>query len=380
MKRVKVLHLITELDTGGAQKALFRLLSHFDRERFAPHVACLYNGDKAVAQEIRQLDVPVTDLNMMAQWRLDALWRLYRLLCRERPVILHAWMFHANLLARGVGRLAGVPLILTSRRNVQIGTPMRERLKRLTASWDTRSIAVCELARQVEIERAGAPPDKVVTIYNGIDVKRFLPLLSGERTVACQTLNIPADAPLLGTVGRLHPQKGLPDLLIGFQSIKGTYPAAHLLIVGDGECRADLERQAQQLGIAGAVTFAGLRDDVPQLLALLDVFVLTSLWEGLPNAVLEAMGAGLPVVATAVGGTPEAVVNGETGLLVPPRDPDALAQAINNLLHMPDLRRKMGQAGRERVAQYFSVECMVKRTEELYQKLLVEKGVELRGG
>jgi glycosyltransferase involved in cell wall biosynthesis len=373
--RISILHLITELDTGGAQKALARLLARLDRERFAPHVACLYNGDRAVAQEIRQLGIPVTDLGMTAQWRLDALWRLYRLLRREQPVILHAWMFHANLLARTVGRLAGVPLILTSRRNVHIGPPVREHLKRLTASWDTRSIAVCELARQVEIERAGAAPDNVIVICNGIDAGRF-PILTPEaRTTARRHLGVPADVPVLGAVGRLHPQKGLPDLLSAFQVLKSPRPKAHLLIVGDGECRVDLGRQVQQRHLAGAVTFTGQRDDVPQLLALMDVFVLASHWEGLPNVVLEAMAAGLPVVATTVGGTPEVVVDGVTGFLVPPRDPEALADAILRLLRDPDLRRRMGEAGRARVAEHFSVEQMVGKTEALYEQLLKEEGL-----
>jgi glycosyltransferase involved in cell wall biosynthesis len=351
------------------------MLARLDRRRFDPRVACLYNGDKVVAQEIRQLDIPVIDLGMTAQWRLDALWRLYRLLRHEQPIILHAWVFHANLLARIIGRLARVPIIITSRRNVHIGPPLREHLKRLTASWDTHAIAVCDLARQAEIGRAGGSPDKVITIHNGIDVERFTSLSSIKQADARQTLNTPAEASLLGTVGRLHPQKGLPDLLTTFQRVKGTHPASHLLIVGEGECRTDLERRAQQLDVAGAVTFAGHRDDVPQLLALLDVFVLASHWEGLPNVILEAMAAGLPVVATRVGGVPEVVVDGVTGLLVPPRDPDALSEAILTLLQDPDLRQKMGQAGRERVREHFSVERMVQDTEALYQQLLSKKGI-----
>jgi glycosyltransferase involved in cell wall biosynthesis len=136
-----------------------------------------------------------------------------------------------------------------------------------------------------------------------------------------------------------------------------------------------MEAKAKAMQLSEDVIFTGIRQDVPNILGLLDVFVLPSLWEGLPIALLEAMAAGLPVVATAVGGTPEVVVEGETGFLVPPRDPEALAEAILRLLREPDLRRRMGEAGRKRVAEHFSVEQMVQKTEALYEHLLAEKGL-----
>jgi glycosyltransferase involved in cell wall biosynthesis len=173
VERTAVFHLITELDIGGAQLALLRLLASLDRDRFVPTVACLYNGDAAVAQRIRALGVPVTDLGMTARWRWDAFERLYRLLRHERPTILHTWMFHANLPGRVLGALARVPIIITSRRNENIGGVMREYLNRWTACLDDRVIAVCELARQAEIKRARVSPEHVVTVYNGVDVERF---------------------------------------------------------------------------------------------------------------------------------------------------------------------------------------------------------------
>jgi glycosyltransferase involved in cell wall biosynthesis len=137
----------------------------------------------------------------------------------------------------------------------------------------------------------------------------------------------------------------------------------------------ELEAKALSLGLADVVTFAGIRSDVPQILAALDVFVLPSLWEGMPNAILEAMAAGLPVVATAVGGTPEVVADGKTGLLVPSHNPAAMAEAMERLLRSPDLRHRMGQAGREQVLQHFTVERMVAQTQKLYQQLLAAKGL-----
>ena len=179
---------------------------------------------------------------------------------------------------------------------------------------------------------------------------------------------------MVGSLGRLHPQKGFSDLLTAFAQVRQRIPSVRLFVAGDGELRDDLEAQARSLGMAAVVTFAGVRADVSEVLAALDVFVLPSLWEGMPNAVLEAMASGLPVVATAVGGTPEVVVDGVTGLLVPPQDPGALAQAIGHLLRDPDLRRRMGRAGRRRVEEHFDVRETVRQVESLYETLLREKG------
>jgi sugar transferase (PEP-CTERM/EpsH1 system associated) len=370
-----ILYLITELGVGGAQTVLLRLLTGLDRDRFPPTVACLYNGDATVAQDLRALGIPVTDLGMTAKWRWDALWRFYRLLRRERPAILHTWMFHANFVGRIVGRLARVPIVVTSRRNVNIGGTLREFLNRWTARLGDRVIAVCEMARQAEIERARVSPDKVVTIYNGVDTNEFAALAARAAVRGRRAFGIPAGAPLVGAVGRLHRQKGFADLITALAQVREHLPAVWLLLVGDGDLRGDLEAHAQALGLSEVVAFAGLRTDIPEILAGLDLFALPSLWEGLPNVVLEAMAAGLPVAATAVGGTPEVVVDGITGILIPPQDPEVLAQAITRLLRDPGLRYRMGQAGRERVAQRFTVERMVEQTERLYERLLVEEEI-----
>ncbi len=375
MEKITILYFITELNIGGAERALARLLAHLDHDRFAPIVACLYGGDGPLADEIRGQSIPVVDLGMTAKWRWDALWRFYRLLRQERPAVLHTWMFHANVLGRVLGRMASVPIIITSRRNVNVGGSAREYINRWTARLGDRAIAVCKLARQVEIHRTGVSSEHVVTIYNGVDAGQF----SGPSPQAVAQIlkffRIPTDAPLVGSVGRFRPQKGYADLLMAMRHVREHVPTARLLLVGGGELHDDLAAKALSLGVDDIVTFAGMRGDVPEILGTLDVFVLPSLWEGMPNAVLEAMAAGLPVVATAVGGTPEAVVDGVTGLLVCPSDPAALAEAILHLLDNPDLRQQMGQAGRKRVLQHFSVERMVEQTQNLYDQLLVAKGL-----
>ncbi len=359
---VPILHLITELDTGGAQKALARLLSRLNRRRFAPAVACLYNGDKAVAREIRTLGIPVTDLGMTAKWRLDAFWRLYLLLRRQRPIILHTWMFHANIPGRVLGRLAGTPIIISSERTMGQESRWRYRLNRVTDPLTNHVICVSRQVADFVVREVGIPQQKVVVIPNGIDLQAFAHLPA--RRQARAALGLPPDKPIVGTVARLDPVKRLDILLQAAASLRDV----HAIIVGDGPERIRLEALSRQLGMYSRVHFAGEQEDVRPWLAAMDVFVLASDWEGMSNALLEAMATGLPTVATAVGGTPEVVIDGVTGSLVPPHEPAALARAIERLLADFDLRQRMGNAGRERVRKHFSVEEMVRATESLYEK------------
>ncbi|MCP4424407.1 MAG: glycosyltransferase [Chloroflexi bacterium] len=372
MRPIKILYLITELDVGGAQQALFRLLSGLDRQRFQPVVACFFNGRRQIGQQIQQLDIRVVDLGMQPKWRFDALWRLGRLICREKPKILHCWLFHANFLGRIVGWLKRVPIIITSRRNVEIGGAWRDYLIRWTTSLDMKVVAVCEAARQAEIERSRVAPDKVVTIYNGVNIELYN---VAARQAVRQEFGIGADALLLGVVGRLHAQKGHSYLFEALRDVRRHLPDVRLLIVGDGRLRSELEAIARQKRVEDAIIFTGSRRDIPELLSAMDLFALPSLWEGLPNAVLEAMAAGLPVVATAVGGAPELVVPGETGLLVPPGDAQALAQAIRLILEDSVLAQSMGSAGRQRVRSQFDIAVMQEKMVGLYGRLLQEKGL-----
>ncbi|MCB8951686.1 MAG: glycosyltransferase [Ardenticatenales bacterium] len=365
-------HLITDLESGGAQMALYRLVTRLDRELFTPRVVCLRGGDGPVGRKLRAAGVPVLDLRMTRKWRVDALALLYGRWRRERPVILHSWMFHATLIGRLVGRAAGIPILISARRNVNIGGPWRERLNRLTLPLDNAVIAVCETARAAEIAHGHVAPEKVTTIYNGVDLAEF-PRASAEAgTRLRRVMHVPAFSPLIGVVGRLHPQKGHTYLLQALPAILQAIPDAHFLMIGDGELRQALAQEARQLGVARQVHWLGHRDDVPALLAGLDLFVLPSLWEGMPNVVLEAMAAGLPVVATGVDGTREVIVDGETGMLVGAGEVPALAQAIIHLLQDRDRAAALGQAAHAAVAAHFTLQRTVQQTEELYRRLLGE--------
>lgn len=368
---IRIVHLITELDVGGAQQALLRLLANADRSRYDITVLTLYNGDKPLGKAIAALDIPVIDLGLDKPWRLYAVIRLYAELRRRQPAILHAWMFHANILGRLVGRAAGVPSIITSRRSVEVGGDRREWIKRLTQSLDDAVIAVSDVVAVAEVERAGAKQDKVITVHNGLDVAEFKAEASPTMR---EGLGLGADDLVVGTVGRLQPVKAHQSLLAMVAELAPRWPQLRLVIVGDGPLRSDLEQLVMTYNIRGHVHFTGTRRDVAAILPTFDLFVLPSRWEGLPNAVLEAMASARPVVATAVGGTPEVVVEGVTGLLVPVGDQAALNGAIERLLADKSRRTTMGEAGRKHVQDRFSVHFMVDKVQALYERLLRQQG------
>jgi sugar transferase (PEP-CTERM/EpsH1 system associated) len=365
---IPILHLIVELSIGGAQTALYNLLSHLDRQRYKPQVACLYNGDGAIAQKIQSIDVPVIDLGMKSKYRLDAFWRLYHMICIQHPTILHTWMFHANIPGRMIGHLAGVPRIITSERTMGQEGRVRRWLNHSTIRLADRVVCVSQGVANFAIETIRLPANKIVVIRNGIALEQFVNLPTQPEARA--NYHFPDGALIIGAIGRPRAVKGYPILVEAFVRLAQTHPSTHLVFVGDGPERPKLVEQARGAGLSDRVTFIADQPDVPGLLPALDILALPSLFEGMPNVVIEAMAAGLPVVATAVGGTPEVVIDGETGLLVPPSDPEALANALSKLLREPDLRQRMGQSGRQRAFEQFNILHTVQQTQALYESLI----------
>jgi glycosyltransferase involved in cell wall biosynthesis len=365
---VRVVHLITELSHGGSQSALLRLLQASDGSRFRPLVACWYGGDGAVAHELRAAGFRVVDLGMGSGSRLAPLLRLYRLLRQERPQILHTWMFHANVPGRIIGRLAGVPVIISSERTMGQEGRMRREANRLTAPLADRIICVSTPVATYAREQIGLPASRLVVIPNGVALEGRPQRDHDERT---------GDVVRMGYVGRLSPVKGVDLLLEAAARLAAdaTLPRWELRIIGAGDERPALEEAALTLGLGDRVRFLGPRSDIPAQLAELDLLVLPSRWEGMPNVALEAMAARLPVVATAVGGTPEVVVDGETGLLTPAEDVAALTAALRSLILDADGRAAMGAAGRRRVEEGFTLAHAVARTAALYEDLLQEQDV-----
>lgn len=343
---------------------LLRLLANSDRQRFQHQVVCLFNGDGAVARQITRLGIPVTDLGMSTRWRLDAFFRLFLLLRRVKPDILHTWMFHANVPGRVLGRSVGIPHIISSEHTLGVERRWRRALNRLTSPLADRIICISHSVADYAEKVIGLPASKLVVIPNGVDLAEFRDI--PPQNEARQALGLQEQAQWIGAVGRPRPVKGYPDLLEAFSRLAVSHPQARLLFVGDGPDRPQLQAQAQAAGLAARVVFYTDQAEIPQVMAALDLLAVPSLQEGLSLVALEAMAARRPVVATAVGGLPEVVLYNVTGLLVPPSQPDALALAIARLLDDADLRQRLGQAGWERVSAHYTLAQNVARTEALY--------------
>ncbi len=367
---IKVLYLITDLDVGGAERALAKLATRLDRSRFQVSVACL-TGRGELGKAIARDGVPVTYLDMRGKLDLSVVFRLRRLLDATACDILHTFLFHANVL----GRLATLlsfekPLVVASVRVAE-----RRRWHLWLESWTSgladRFLAVSEGVRTHMIERAGIPPHKISTLPNGVDASD----IPKRRVNIRAELSLPEDCPIVATVGRLTRQKGHRYLISAAARIVSSRPDVHFLIIGAGPLERALRRRAARLKIAANVHFLGWREDAWRIVAGADLFVLPSLWEGMPNALLEAMAAGVPVVATRVSGVSEIVANDKTGVLVPAEDDRVLAHAVYGLLMNPDRARLLAQAGREKTLRDFSIEATVSAHENLYAELVQKRQI-----
>jgi len=358
----RILYVITELDVGGAEKALVALATRLNRAAHRPEAACLA-GEGPLAAALADEGVPVHFLRARGWWDARALWRLRRLI--RKADIVHAFLYHANMAARLAAVGTRVAAVVCSARVAERSRPGRRRIECLTHRLVDAEVCVSAGVRDY-MARGGFPRRKLVVIPNGVDAAEF----AGRDTAFKSTLGLAPDQPLVTTIGRLHEQKGMDAFVRAAASVRRARPECRFLIVGSGPLEGRLRAMAKGLGLGEALTFLGHCDDVPAVLRATDVFVLASLWEGMPNVVLEAMAAGAPVVATRVEGTEDLVEHGATGLLVMPRDLPSLVSAVLRLLDEPEAARRLADAAQARVREHFTLDAMVRRHEELYARLL----------
>jgi sugar transferase (PEP-CTERM/EpsH1 system associated) len=361
--RTRVLHVLNTLQTGGAEYLVLNVAKTYDKSRFEMMV-CSMGGDGEIGDELRALGVPVFVLTR--RQGLDPLLvpRLLRLIRRERVKVVHTHNVAPWLYAGIAARLGGARVCHTEHSNLFPQQRALRRAERLLGKISKAVICDGEDVRRQLIEEQKLSPRNVVTIYNGVDTALYARPV--DRTAGRRALGLADDTPVVATVARLEPVKDQVMLLRAFERVGSELPEARLVLVGDGSVRGELEQQARRPGLAGRVLFLGRRADVAALLPLFDVFVLSSVSEGLPLTVLEAMAAGLPCVSTSVGAVPEAVVEGQTGLLVPTGDSDRMATALIRLLRDPGLRRQLGTAGQKRARAEFDLKSMTRRYEDLY--------------
>lgn len=351
--RISVAHVAAQLEMGGMEKLLVEFARHTDREVFDLHFVSLGARGK-LADDIEACGWKVTALNQSPGLRPGLVLKLARLFRRLGVDVVHTHNTKPFLYACPAARLARVSKVIHTRHGQRYGASRRDTIIfRLLTRLADRVVCVSHDSAKLSAAE-GIAPDKIRTVWNGIDSARF------------QYISPCADGPAV-MVSRLSPEKDVETLLRAVALAVRERPSFRLEIAGDGPCRPALERIARECNLEGCVRFLGEIRDVPALLARASLFVLPSLTEGVSLTLLEAMARGLPIVATRVGGNPEVVIEGETGVLVPAQDPSALARAMLQVQTDSEAARSMGWAGRCRVEQYFDIRRMVSQYEDLYR-------------
>ncbi|MEN3284946.1 MAG: hypothetical protein V7607_6086 [Solirubrobacteraceae bacterium] len=374
--RLGVVALVDRLVHGGAERLAADIATRLDPERFAstlcvsrwsdPGHAASPEAPERLRAAAEAAGVRFLGLRRSGRWDLAA-WRpLVRLLRSGEVQVLHGHMFGSNVWAVVLGRLTGVPVVIAHEHSWAFtGDRPRQLVDRHVIGRGSDVLVACsreDRRRMIEVE--GIPADRVLVVPNGI-----VGLLPTPGRDVRHELGIAADAPVVGSVGALRAEKRFDVLLRAAAQLVPGWPGLRVVIAGAGAERSALEALAGDLGLGDRAMLLGARDDVPDVLAAIDVAVTCSDFEGSPLSVLEYMEAGLPVVATRVGGLPDLIDDGVHGLLVPRRDPAALAGALHALLGDPGRRRAMGEAGRRRRREQFDFEVMVQRLEDLYERL-----------
>jgi glycosyltransferase involved in cell wall biosynthesis len=387
-ERPRVLHLVTSFEAGGTERQFIELLKRLDRQRFDVHLAAL-RAEGPFYEEIAAHFPSVPEFRLTSFYNRNAwhqLRRLQSLLKSERIDLIHTHGFYDSLFGAVAGRLCGIRVI-ASQRHLQLS-------ERRAHHWGTR--AIHQLAHKIIVnseairdsirQQGKAADNKIKVIYNGLcatdepetgrqSIQSHPEPLQGEskpaaRTALCAELGLGAPLKLVGIVARLVAVKGHRYFLEAASRVAREDERVHFVLVGEGPLRSELEDQCRQLGIGERVHFLGDRKDARRLVSAFDVSLQASLSEGLPNSVMEAMSAGVPVIATAVGGTKELIRDGETGFFIPPANASALAERLLFVLRNEAACRQIAERGRQVITRQFGMQRMVESVEKLYEEIL----------
>ena len=368
--RLRVAFCIDNMGTGGTELNAVRTAERLDRDRFDLTVVTL-GADGPMAARYAAAGIPVVAYPLPSLFSATAVRqaaRFARFLAEQRFDVVHSHDSYNNIFAVFAARAGRVPAVIASKRWWRPEGPHQ------LANAVAFRFAHCVLANSDAVARSlremeRVSPRRIAVVPNFVDEPAFTPLPAAERARLLGELGVPDGAVVVGVVAGLRPVKDIHSLLAAVATLRGRWPALHVVLVGDGPLREQLATEARAMGLGDALHLAGHRPQEPNPHALLDVSVLCSLHEGFPNSVVEAMAAARPVVGTAVGGIPDAVVEGETGMLVPPQSPERLAAALDSLLVDPTRRTRMGEAGQRRARERYHATAVVPQLEELYETL-----------
>lgn len=378
-RRIRVLYLIDSLGPGGAERLMVDLLPRLEEHGVDPVVCAIQvRHGNPVADDLRAAGIEVHTIGIERLRESGALRRVTAAIEATRPALVHTQLEFANILGSIAARRLGVSSLATIHTLDRPRRFSRDAARFRVMAWTLRHraervIAVSESARLHVLERAGLTKRNTTTIHNGIDLRGYTTDLSEDGAALRRALNIDAAAPVITTVAVLRAPKGIDDMLDALGPLRQKFPGIIYLIAGDGPHRPILEQRVADLGLEDAVRFAGHRDDVPAVLAATDVFALPSHTEALPTVVIEAMASGVPVVATEVGGVPEMIDPGVTGILVPPGAPSRLADAVGRLLAAPRQAEAMGIAARRVALDRFGIDRHAARLADEYRVILARR-------
>lgn len=362
--KICLLHLITDLEVGGAPLFVKNLACGFDPSRFDVRVACLA-PEGPLARELREHGIATHCLGARGAWDIRVFYRLARLINQFRPDILHCTLVHANVTGRLVGRFCNVPYIVATIQTAEQGKKWHLTAENLTCRLSDMTVCISRSVFHHTRRFSNVPLSRLCIIPDAIDCGRF----ADARPVDPAKFNLPLGKINIIFVGRLDPVKNIDVLIRAMQALSSQLNV-QLLILGDGPQRNFLEQLTRDLHLSHCVRFIGSQRNVEQWLTLADVFVLPSKWEGLGISALEAMAAGVPIVASRTTGLVDIIQDGKTGLLVTPGDVEGLSAAVSRLINTPDLACRLARAAREHVRRNFSLDAIVLAHTQLYVNLL----------
>jgi glycosyltransferase involved in cell wall biosynthesis len=372
----RIFYVIDSFAIGGAQTQLLQLLQRIDKTKFQVAICPIWPL-LDLEPSFKAAGIEIVRVHKNFPLDLSEAWRLGIAIKKFEADIVHTWLFTGSLWGRLGAWLAKAPIIITSERSFvteNYYSPVLGLINKAFATYTDVITANSTFGTEFLIKK-GYPPDKMQTIFNGVDTDTFSPVVANNfRMDARKKLDLPASSVAIGMVGRLVTPKNQAVLIEAmYKLFTCGYDDVHLILVGDGPDREKLEKATQDLGIEARVHFTGMRRNIPEILSGMDIFALSSRWEGMPNVILEAMAMGLPVVTTDVAGTSDLVQNDINGFLVPVDDVEKTAECLKKLIDSPTLRIWMGKNARSRCEKEYSLDSMVCRTTKLYEDLIKSK-------
>ena len=367
---IRVLQLASTSDMGGAERMILWLVEALDRARFAPHVGALIGGGELI-ERAREAGVPAAHFGFRGYFDLAGISRLIRFIRENRIDLVQTHGLRADPVARWAARLGGARAVISTIHSIN---PWRRfhhsLLDRTTSPLVSRFVAVCQAAKEATVRREGIDPGRIDVVPIGLP---FREIPRDRRDEIRRELNVDPDAmPVIGILANLREMKGHRDVIDALPAILRELPETVFLFAGRDDSHGEIERLARERGVHSAIRFLGYYRDTARLLAAMDLFLLPSTWEGLPVSILEAIHAGVPVIATRVGGIPEIIRDGQEGLLIEPRRPDQIAGAVIRLARNWALRAELSRAADRRAQSMFSLPVMTARMEEIYTRALAE--------